>query len=56
MPLFAGHDRIVAAANGTTSYHDTVYTTSVQYADGLLVPGSNGKNVSSMMYTGMSNQ
>lgn len=38
-----GRDRIIGAANGTTSYKGVMYTASAQYIDGLLAPGSNGK-------------
>lgn len=38
-----GRDKIVAAANGTTSYDGVTYHTTASYIDGLLTPGSNGK-------------
>lgn len=37
-----GRDELVAAANGTTTYKDVTYTTTVEYVTGLLPPGSAG--------------
>ncbi|KAF8320788.1 hypothetical protein DL93DRAFT_2124390 [Clavulina sp. PMI_390] len=39
-----GRDRIVRAANGTTSFHGTTYATAVEFLDNLLPVGSNGIN------------
>lgn len=43
-----GRDDLVKAANGTTSFHGVKYNTAVSYIDGLLTPGSEGTELTSL--------